>query len=120
MTYFQVDYDAAITPLPIAVAASGIPPKYPESRAGELILYTDPELSERLGYDLEAQNKMRIAQGLYDEASNMMAVAKPSDYTEVDLDITTETLEEAGGLVGVRAAERTTLKSIAPQRTSRL
>ena len=61
MTYFQVDYDAAITPLPSAVAASGIPPKYPESRAGELILYTDPELSERLGYDLEAQNKMRIA-----------------------------------------------------------
>ena len=120
MTYYQVDYDAAITPLPSSVAASGIPPKYPESRAGELILYTDPELSELLGYDLEAQNKMRIAQGLYDEASNMMAVARPSDYTEVDLDITTETLEEAGGLVGVRAAERTTLKSIAPQRTSRL
>ena len=61
MTYFQLDYDADITPIPQCVP-EGSEPKYPPSIAAECILYTDPVVSAKLGFDVEAQKKMRIAQ----------------------------------------------------------
>ena len=84
MTYFQLDYDADVTPIPQCVP-EGTQPKYPPSTTGECVLYTDPVISGKLGYELEAQKKMRIAQGLYDQGSNMMAIATPKDYTEISL-----------------------------------
>jgi isopenicillin N synthase-like dioxygenase len=112
MTYFQLDYDADITPIPASVP-QGTEPKYPPSTAAELILYTDPVVSAKLGLDLDAQNKMRIAQGLYDKGSNMMAVAAPKDYTEVEGDEDADA--EGVGLVQIRSKLSKEFAQIAPE-----
>lgn len=100
MTYFQLDYDADVTPIAQCVP-EGTQPKYPPSTTAECVLYTDPLISAELGYDVEAQKKMRIAQGLYDEDSNMMAIADPKDYTEISLREEQEADTLSAGAVGL-------------------